>query len=79
MVLWDLGEKQTLMGEKKRQKFARELAEWFMQMYVEVYDAMVMANVARMLAEPIWLNERQEETEEENKVEHKATHLLSRP
>jgi len=73
-----------LLERKKGQKFARERAEWsiyrnFVQMYDEVYDAMVTANVARTLEEPVWVNERQEETEEENKVGRKATHLLLRP
>jgi hypothetical protein len=73
-----------LLERKKGQKFAREQAEWsiyrnFVQMYDKVYDAMVTANVARMLEEPIWVNERQEETEEENIVGCKATHLLLRP
>lgn len=73
-----------LLERKKGQKFARERSEWsvyrnFVQMYDEVYEAMVYAGVAIELAEPVWVNEKQEETDEQGKFGQKATHLLVRP
>jgi hypothetical protein len=48
-------------------------------MYDEVYEAMVNAKVATELAEPIWVNEKQEESNKNEKFGRKATHLLVKP
>ena len=48
-------------------------------MYDEVYEAMQKAGVAIRLAEPIWVDKEQQETDQENAFGQKATHLLTRP
>ncbi len=48
-------------------------------MYEEVYDAMVKAGVAEKLAEPMWVDDKQQLTNEENAFGQKATHLILRP
>jgi len=48
-------------------------------MYDEVYEAMEHVGVAQKLPEPMWVDEKQEITEEANTFGRKATHLLILP
>jgi hypothetical protein len=73
-----------LLERKKGHKFSKDRAEWsiyrnFVQMYDEVYEAMEHAGVAQKLPEPMWVDEKQQITEEANAFGRKATHLLIRP
>jgi hypothetical protein len=73
-----------LLERKKGHKFSKDRSEWsihrnFVQMYDEVYEAMVKAGVAEKLSEPMWVDEKQQATEEKNAFGQKATHLLLRP
>jgi hypothetical protein len=84
MVSWFLENEQTLTGEKKRSEvFPRTIRmvhlPQFVLMYDEVYEAMVNAKVATELTEPIWVNEKQEESNKNEKFGRKATHLLVKP
>jgi hypothetical protein len=72
-----------LLERKKGHKFSKDCSEWsihrnFIQMYDEVYEAMETAGVAEKLSEPMWVNEKQQLTDEENAFGRKATHLLMR-
>ena len=74
----------TCLKKKKGHKFSKDRSEWsihrnFVQMYEEVYDAMVKAGVAEKLAEPMWVDDKQQLTNEENAFGQKATHLMLRP
>jgi hypothetical protein len=73
-----------LLEKKRGHKFSKDRSEWsvhrnFVQMYNEVYDAMVKAGVAEKLVEPMWVDETQQLTNKENAFGRKATHLLLRP
>jgi hypothetical protein len=48
-------------------------------MYDEVCEAMEHAGVAEKLPEPMWVDEKQQITEEANAFGQKATHLLIHP
>jgi hypothetical protein len=70
--------------EKKGHKFSKDPSKWFVhrnfiQMYNEVYDAMVKAGVVEKLVEPMWVDEMQQLTNKENAFGRKATHLLLCP
>ena len=73
-----------LLEKKKGQKFSKDRAEWsiyrnFLQMYDEVYDAMVVAGVAKKLDFPIWVKHHGIETSEADAFGRMATHTLCRP
>ncbi len=73
-----------LLEKKKGHKFSKDRSKWsihrnFVQMYDEVHDAMVKAGVAEKLVEPIWVDNKQQLTNEENAVGKKATHLMLCP
>jgi hypothetical protein len=51
----------------------------FVQMYNKDYIAMVKAGWAIKLSEPMWVNEKQQATDEENTLGQKATHILINP
>ena len=75
---------QPLTGKEERAQVFKDRAEWsiyrnFIQMYDEVYEAMEHAGVAQKLPEPMWVDEKQQITEEANDFGRKATHLLIRP
>ncbi len=73
-----------LLEKKRGQKFSKDCAEWsihrnFVQMYEEVYDAMVLAGVAKKIDVPKWVNQEGNETDEVNAFGRKVTHVLCRP
>ena len=74
-----------IIERKATQKFAKDRSEWsvyrnFVQMYEEVYDAMVEAGVAEKLEEPMWVDVNGNACDEEQAFgSRKATHTLTRP
>ncbi len=61
----------AICSKKRGHKFSKDRSEWsvhrnFVQIYDEVYDAMVKAGVAEKLVEPMWVDETQQLTNKEN-------------
>lgn len=69
---------------KKGQKYELNRAAWstfasFSQMYTQIYEHMVEANVAVQLPDPVWMNNDGVEVSEENSTGCKVTRDLKHP
>jgi hypothetical protein len=76
--------KTNSLKKRKGLKVLKEKTKWyiyhnFVQMYKEVYNAMVKARVAETLAEPMWVDNKQQITSKENAFAQKVTHLMPFP
>jgi hypothetical protein len=78
------GKDMVTFLKRKKVRSSQNRAKWsiyrnFLQMYDEVYDATVVAGVARKLDFPIWVKHHGIETSEADAFGRMATHTLCRP